>query len=337
MRLLLVSDTHGHLDRIDALATSVGADAVVHAGDFGFYDDASVDRLEARELFLRVVHSDLSPDEKTRVKKLRSDAMRAFIREKLPLSDLGAWLRAGRGFRVPVYAVWGNHEDRAVLDALLTGRARVPNLHLLHEGEAHRVGPFLLCGLGGNLIPGRLSDVPAPLAGDGGKVWTTLAQIGRLAETVAHTAREGDVRVFVSHVSPGKEPVVQHLAASLGAHVTVSGHMGSPWAVVWDDFAVREPDDATDRLAAVRARVRDALDAPLPDDASLRVWVERARLLFEATLEPAANDRGDRPPRWYRGTFHVNLPDAPDGHAVLAWRDGALALETTSLALRPPG
>src|SRR5262249_54929931 len=64
MRLLLLSDTHGHLTSIDALARDAGADAVVHAGDFGFYDEGSADRLEARELFLRVVHSELPPDQR---------------------------------------------------------------------------------------------------------------------------------------------------------------------------------------------------------------------------------------------------------------------------------
>ena len=64
MRLLLISDTHGRLGIIDALASHVRADAVIHPGDFGFYDDGSYGRLSARELRLQVVHSDLSPDER---------------------------------------------------------------------------------------------------------------------------------------------------------------------------------------------------------------------------------------------------------------------------------
>ena len=45
MRLLLLSDTHGRLDLINELAEREQVDAVVHAGDFGFYDEKSVDRL----------------------------------------------------------------------------------------------------------------------------------------------------------------------------------------------------------------------------------------------------------------------------------------------------
>jgi hypothetical protein len=46
-------------------------------------------------------------------------------------------------------------------------------------------------------------------------------------------------------------------------------------------------------------------------------------------------EAGDGRRRWYRGTFHVNLPDAPDGHAVLELADDRLRLETVSVGLRP--
>lgn len=41
MRFLLLSDTHGKLGVINELAAGVHANAVIHAGDFGFYDDES--------------------------------------------------------------------------------------------------------------------------------------------------------------------------------------------------------------------------------------------------------------------------------------------------------
>ena len=64
MRFLLISDTHGKLAFIDALAAEVGAEAVIHAGDFGFFDQDSADRLSDRELRLQVVHSELPKSEK---------------------------------------------------------------------------------------------------------------------------------------------------------------------------------------------------------------------------------------------------------------------------------
>ena len=38
MRFLLISDTHGKLAVVNDLASQTHADAVIHAGDFGFYD-----------------------------------------------------------------------------------------------------------------------------------------------------------------------------------------------------------------------------------------------------------------------------------------------------------
>lgn len=50
---------HGCLDDITILVKQTGADAVLHSGDFGFYDHdhESADRLTHRELRLRIVHS----------------------------------------------------------------------------------------------------------------------------------------------------------------------------------------------------------------------------------------------------------------------------------------
>ena len=44
MRFLLLSDTHGKLGIINDLAADVRADAVIHAGDFGFYDSSTPSR-----------------------------------------------------------------------------------------------------------------------------------------------------------------------------------------------------------------------------------------------------------------------------------------------------
>jgi predicted phosphodiesterase len=335
-RLLLLSDTHGALAQIDELSARVGADAVLHAGDFGFYDDGSVDRLEARELFLRVIHSNLPDAAKKQAKKLSGDKMRSFIKNELPLSDLGAWLREGRGFRVPVYAVWGNHEDRVVIEDLLAKKTRVENLHLLHDAADHRVGPFELFGLGGNIVPGLLGDQPSPLAGKGGKVWTTLAQIGGLAMAMQRPKEPGTARVLVSHLSPGREPLLGHLCARLGVDLTVSGHMGSPWTAVWEEFSVRNPEESVRRLLDAQAALAPVLEAPLPEDPRLRAQVEQARSLLASLPEPVVDERGAPMPRWYRGCFNVNLPDVPDGYAVLTESDGRLSLETVSRGLLIP-
>ena len=201
-RLLLVTDTHGHLDQINVLAGKTTAAAVVHAGDFGFYDDNSTASLSDRELALRIVHSSLEPDVRKRAFDLSRAEKVSLIHGRCPLSDLPQYLIGQKKFNVPVYAVWGNHEDKTVVEKFLRDDYRVENLHMLHEKQAYHVGPFHVAGLGGNfLLDDKLFQ--KALAGAGGKIWSTLTQYVELIQTVQATAREGDIRLLVSHVSSG--------------------------------------------------------------------------------------------------------------------------------------
>ena len=107
MRLLLISDTHGKLEIIEDLAAHVQADAVIHAGNLGFYDNGSYERLSDRELRLQIVHSDLSPQDRERILALlRKERIKA-ARKDCPLSELPFYIEGDTRFDVPVYAVWG--------------------------------------------------------------------------------------------------------------------------------------------------------------------------------------------------------------------------------------
>ena len=110
--------------------------------------------------------------------------------------------------------------------------------------------------------------------------------------------------------------------------------MGSPWTEVWDEFAVRSPSESSRRLQDAQTLLAPALTAPLPADPVLRAQVERARAILEALPPPLSDERGATLPRWYRGGFHINLPDVPDGYAVLTATAGGLKLETVSHGLR---
>jgi predicted phosphodiesterase len=330
-KLLLLTDTHGHLDQINALADSTRAAAVVHAGDFGFYDDESTASLSDRELALRIVHSSLEPDLRKKAFDFSRDEKVALIHGRCPLSDLAQYLRGQKRFRVPVYAVWGNHEDKAVVEKFLRGAYQVENLHLIHEKEAYHVGPFHLVGLGGNfLVDEKLFQ--KPLAGSGGKIRSTLTQYLDLIETVRVTAREGDIRLLVSHVSSGKEPFISAVGAHCRANFIVSGHMGPPVTMTWNAFAVSEVEAAK---ACLGGRLEDIC----------RKWDESKRHVqrdadynrIEAGLAQIAQlpdeevraGRGAMVPWWYMHTTHVNLPDAENGHAVItASEDGRVSLES---------
>ena len=287
---------------------------MIHVGDFGFYDDDSYDRLSDREIRLLVSHSDLPQDEKDRILALPSDERIAASRERGLVGEFQLYIDGAESFRVPVYAVWGNHEDKKIIERLFRGDLSIPNLHMLHHGHMHRVGPALIYGLGGNLLPGS-KMLQKPIAGGGGKIWSTLSQYTDVVRMVDAEADSTGLRIFVSHVSPGKEPFIELLGARTRADYTISGHMGVPHCMVWNPFAIRSVDESVKRLwdglEAVRAacmgagesetiRVRDSLDfiGRLPED----------------TVHIG---RGEKAPRWYWSMTHINLPDARVGYAIL--------------------
>jgi predicted phosphodiesterase len=144
MRLLLVSDTHGHLEVVNRLADETKADAVVHAGDLGFCEPQTIERLTLKEVALRILHSDLPREAVQEARKLEPEPLRALLMERVGLGDFPDYLTGHRRFTKPVYAVWGNHEDKEVIEALREGRTCVENLHLLDEPRSHRIGPVSL-------------------------------------------------------------------------------------------------------------------------------------------------------------------------------------------------
>lgn len=135
MRFLLLSDTHGNLGIINALAAKVRADAVIHAGDFGFYDDGSYERLSEREIGLQITHSGLPRDEKARMLALARAERIIAVRTAKLLGEFQSFLDGAVSFDVPVYAVWGNHEDRNVVERVVRGDIKVDNLHVLVQSR----------------------------------------------------------------------------------------------------------------------------------------------------------------------------------------------------------
>ncbi len=325
MRIAAISDTHGNLERINTIARETEADAVLHAGDFGFYDDASAARLSDRELNLHVLHSSLPEDERRDALGLPRQAKEALIRERSPLSELPLFLAGERSFDVPVYAVWGNHEDIEVVRGFHTGQFEVDNLHVLHERCIHQLGDVEIFGLGGNLLKSK-KLLQQPIAGGAGRIWTTLSQFAELVATVRAGGADGATRIFVTHVSPGKEPFVAAVAAVLGVRWQVSGHMGAPYAMVWNEFAIREPEEA-------HARLRDEVGAVLelaqqqPNSIAVEL-LDFLRGIQDIPSDQTTLGRGRKVPSWFVNLNYLNLPDADVGYAVLECKDGHVTMET---------
>lgn len=326
-RILLITDTHGKLSPINRLALENCCEAVIHAGDFGFSDEGSLERLSDREVALHIRHSELSMERKKEILGKPPAEQREFVKRSLPLSELPEFFRGEKRFDIPVYAVWGNHEDAEVIRRFCRGDYAVDRLHLLHESVSYHVGNFHIFGLGGNFLVGK-KLWQAPIAGGRGKVWSVLPQYARLLETVSANQQKDEIRIFVSHVSPGKEPFITLIGAQACCDLIVSGHMDPPLPMVWNEFAIREPQEAVARLEA-RLKEIEATYATL--DSTTRQAVESAWSRVQAIPQGTVYiGRRHHVPEWFIRMLNINLPDASTGHAILE-RKGSEFLITPSV------
>ena len=330
MRFLLISDTHGQLGFINEIVNIAQAEAVIHAGDFGFYDESSYERLSERELRLHITHSDLTIEDKERIQALPQSARIAATRQECPLSEFPLYLSGEESFDVPVYAVWGNHEDKEIVEKIFHGDIQVKNLHVLHHRVAYRVGPVLIYGIGGNFLKGsRL--LQRPIAGGAGKIWSTLRQYSDLIETIEKEPDNLGVHICVSHVSPGKEPFVELVAARTRADFTVSGHMGAPTCMIWNPFAISSVEEAMRRL---QHGLEQARKESLGDSRSNSEWADEVfSFIGRIPKDMVHIGRGKKAPRWYREMTHINLPDAPAGYAVMDVEGTSTAIQTSTSPL----
>jgi len=308
-KFLLISDTHGNLDEMEALVAKTGVCAVIHAGDFGFYDKESYDRLQTRELRLLITHSPFRKQYLITKETERADLIQVIQKHQL-LGSFPDYLEGKKTFPVPVYAVWGNHEDHFVVETLRKN-GNIQNLFILDENHLYEMDEdLLLYGIGGNWLPGK-KLFQQPVGGGGGKVWSTLSQYGSLYKKVKE--HEGP-SLFVSHVSPGKEPLLVRLLTHFGPNLWLSGHMGPPYPCLWNPYTVRDEEEQKQWLSQELAA---------PEKMS-----EDAKLAFDLIKKPLPSID-----QWYRKQWYLNLPDAGDGYAILTCKDRHLSLQTHAMGV----
>lgn len=312
VKALLISDTHGDLDMINRLVEQTKADLVIHAGDFGFYDDTSYRYLSPRELFLLIVHSHTG--QKFQVDRQSSkEKLIEIVKEHQLLGHFADYEQGRKNFTVPVYAVYGNHEDVNVIKKIKQ-KNTIHNFHLLDEETIYKISDghkevMQVLGIGGNFLVSNKLLKP-PLTGVGGKVFGTLHQFGVLYQKLQKTSLPS---IFVSHVSPGKEPLLSRLLIHFMPKYCISGHMGAPYTCVWNQFTIREIDESLQWFDSEL----DKLEA-LPTD---HITPE-ARVAYDLIKKKIVPDQ-----QWYRNLWNINLPDAKDGFAILRLEGGRFRLE----------
>lgn len=317
LKILLISDTHGNLDLINEKVRLTKANMVIHAGDFGFYTRESIRYLSPRELRLLVVHSPVIQHYEIDKQTSRETLIEIVERHRL-LGDFEDYLNGQKEFEVPVYAVWGNHEDLRCIRQLRSDNP-VKNLHLLDENNFYNIqdgqeSAFNLFGIGGNfLVSKKLFD--QSMGGQGGKVWSTLHQFGALYQRLK---KKSSPSIFVSHVSPGKEPLLVKLMAHYLPNIWISGHMGAPYHCVWNEFTIREFHETKQLLET-------AINSLNEFSQHERLLTDEAKIAYELLKKELPQEN-----QWFKKTWYINLTDAKDGYALMHVENGAFGLETIS-------
>ncbi|KAF1997281.1 hypothetical protein P154DRAFT_547459 [Amniculicola lignicola CBS 123094] len=282
-RVLCIADVRGNLQSLNQLAADARANYIIHTGDFGFYDDRSLDRIADKTLKHVAQYSPLLADH---VKRSISQAppqppiKERFAREHLPLSELPLFLNKTYSLNVPVYTVWGACEDVQVLEKLRSGEYKIDNLHIIDEAHSRLLDvggvKLRLLGLGGAVVMHKLFDNGegrTTIAGGQGTMWTTLLQMGELVDTANRVYDPTETRIFVTHASPAREGLLNQLSVTLKADFSISAGLHFRYGSSYNEFSVNPTlDHYRGKLAASKASFND-------------VWET-----VKSEVEPAVND-----------------------------------------------
>ncbi|KAF0548428.1 ser/thr protein phosphatase family protein [Gigaspora margarita] len=342
-KIICVADVRGNISQLNTLAQETGAVAVIHSGDFGFYENSSLDRISDKTLRHLVQYSTIIPND-LRTKFLNTDLTsiqelrRTILESDRPLLSEFPLFREGvKSLIVPVYTVWGACEDVSVLEKFRQKIYRIPNLHILDEANSHllEIGgvSLRLFGLGGAVVQHKLFDNGegvATIAGGHGTMWTTILQIGELVETAQKVYDTTETRVLVTHASPGREGLLTQLSVLLRADFTISAGLHFRYGISYNEFSVqRDPEAFRIKLEnsrksfyAMWESVKTQVESYI--DEQQKVLLNNAfdvvnRVPLQGKEEPA-----------FRTMWNFNLPDAAFGWVLLDIKEGRISAETKS-------
>ncbi|KAF2670562.1 hypothetical protein BT63DRAFT_241307 [Microthyrium microscopicum] len=268
IRVLCIADVRGNLRSLNDLAREARASYIVHTGDFGFYDENSLDRIAEKTLRHVAQYSPLLTDHVKRQigqSPAQPSIKERFSRDQLPLSELPFFLNKTYSLEVPVYTVWGACEDVQVLEKLRSGEYKVDNLHIIDEAHSRLLDiggvKLRLLGLGGAVVMHKLFDNGegrTTIAGGQGTMWTTLLQMGELVDTASRVYDPTETRVFVTHASPAREGLLNQLSVTLKADFSISAGLHFRYGSSYNEFSVNPTlDHYRGKLAASKASFDD--------------------------------------------------------------------------------
>ncbi|EJU06007.1 hypothetical protein DACRYDRAFT_112812 [Dacryopinax primogenitus] len=351
-RILCLADIRGKISAINDLAKETGAKAVIHTGDFGFFDNNSLERINDRTLRHLILYSPLiSPQ--LRQTRLGNDAVPNAIRHTIfshstPLLSEFPLLQSGTlRLSVPVYTVWGACEDVQILEKFRSGEYDIENLTILDEATTRCLDiggvKLRLFGLGGALVMHKMFDNGegrATIAGGQGTMWTTALQIGELVDTAQRTYDSTETRLLITHASPGREGLLAQLGLALKADLFVSGGLHFRYSSSYNEFSVQSDLEAfrTKILSGQVAfnKVWDSVKVQVEGtaDENQRQLLEKALSVVARVPQPTTaagpgGAAGAEEPAW-KNCWHWNLCDAAYGNLVLDIKDGRISADLKS-------
>ncbi|KDQ65116.1 hypothetical protein JAAARDRAFT_28777 [Jaapia argillacea MUCL 33604] len=348
-RLLCIADIRGRLSALNDLAREVNAVAIIHTGDFGFFEASSLERINDRTLRHLTMYSPLIPAAQ-RNHLLSNEHPPAHIRQTVNVSMLSEFplLLSGQiKLQVPVYTVWGACEDVSVIEKFRAGTYTVDNLNILDEATTRCLDiggvKLRLLGLGGALVPHKMfdnGDGSATIAGGQGTMWTTALQIGELVDTAQRVFDPSETRVVVSHASPGREGIINQLALVLKADLTLSAGLHFRYASSYNEFSVQGDFEGfrhkmlvgKEGFDKVWESVKTQVDAVI--DENQRVLLDKFLSVVER-IPPSQTNPGPgaalsgEEPAW-KNCWNWNLCDAAYGSLVLDIKEGRVSAELKS-------
>ncbi|KAJ5914933.1 hypothetical protein N7504_003816 [Penicillium tannophilum] len=356
-RILCIADVRGNLKSLNELAKQARADHIIHTGDFGFYDDTSLERIADKTLKHVAQYSPLLPEGVKRtiaqVPPQQSIKQR-FTPDQLPLSELSMLLDKRITLDVPVYTVWGACEDVRVLEKFRSGEYKVDKLHIIDEANSRLLDiggvKLRLLGLGGAVVMHKLFDNgegKTTIAGGQGTMWTTLLQMGELIDTANRVYDPSETRVFVTHASPAREGMLNQLSVTLKADFSISAGLHFRYGSSYNEFSVNPSlDHYRGKLAASKASFNDVWETVRSEVESAISSNDAQKTLLENALDvvnkmpsianggnpfggpvAAGNAAGQVDESAFKNMWNFNLADAAFGYLVLEIEGGRIATE----------
>ncbi|SMR51062.1 unnamed protein product [Zymoseptoria tritici ST99CH_1A5] len=352
-RVLCVADVRGNLRQLNDLARNAKADYIIHTGDFGFYDDTSLERIAEKTLKHVAQYSPLLAE------PLKADIAHTgpqqsikerFQRERLPLSELPQFLNKTYRLDVPVFTVWGACEDVSVLEKLRSGEYKIDNLHVIDESHSRLLDvggvKLRLLGLGGAVVMHKLFDNGegrTTIAGGQGTMWTTLLQMGELIDTANRVYDPTETRVLVTHASPAREGLLNQLSVTLKADFSISAGLHFRYGSSYNEFSVNPSlDHYRGKLSASKASFTDVWETVKHEVEPAVSENEAQNKLLQFALElvgkmpsvaNGGNPFGGGPQNGavdesaFKNMWNFNLADAAFGWLVLDIDQGRIGTE----------